>query len=140
MPRFPKRHERAGVDEYGRTPVWNLAFKGDADGVRRALEAGADPNGGDDAGHTPLMVAIQERHRDVVEVLVAEGAEINRRDGNGNTALSVLIRHFDVPTAMLLLQSGGDPTIENDYGISPYEPLAAAGDPVGAFVRTHFSD
>ena len=86
------------------------------------------------------MVAIQERHRDVVEALVAEGAEINQTDENGNTALSVPARHFDADVAMLLLQRGGDPTIENDYAISPYEPPAAAGDPVGAFVRTHFSD
>lgn len=140
MPRWPKRTPRPGVDEYGRTSLWSLAFAGDVRAMHQALAAGADPNRGDDAGYTPLHVAIQERWTEAVALLLENGADPNQGDAHGNVPLWTAVRTSggDHRILMLLLRAGADPRIENAYGRSPLPVLAGARGEVGAFVAERF--
>lgn len=140
MPRWPKKNTRPGVDEYGRTPLWNRAFAGDLDGVKRELDAGADPNGGDDAGYTPLHIAIQEKRVEVVEMFLQSGADPNRADKHGNVPLWTAVHNWgrDYRIILLLLRNGADPRIANNYGRSPLDVLAGVGGEVGSLIAERY--
>jgi ankyrin repeat protein len=140
MPRWPKRKPRPGVDEYGRTPLWQLAFAGDLAGMRRELAAGADPNRGDDAGYTPLHAAIQEKRAEVVALLLESGANPNRPDNHGNVPLWIAVQNWggDDRIILLLLRAGADPRIANNYGRSPLGVVAGMRGEVGPVVAERF--
>lgn len=136
MPRWPKRKPRAGVDEYGRTPLWKLAFAGDEDGVRRELEAGAEPSAGDDAGYTPLHIAVQERHTGTVKLLLQSGADPNSFDKYGNGPLWTAVywayrsdrTDANLSIVKLLLRGGANADHENAAGRTPRDFAMEAGD------------
>jgi ankyrin repeat protein len=141
MPRWPKRKPRPGVDEYGRTPLWNLAAAGDLAGMRRELTAGADPNQGDDVGYTPLHIAIQEKRIEAVSLLLKSGADPNRPDNHGNVPLWTAVQNWgkDDAIILLLLRAGADPRIENNYGRSPFGVLAGMRGEIGDYIAEQFS-
>lgn len=132
MPRWPKQHPRPGIDAYGRTELWWLAFSGDLAGVRRQLRAGADPNAGDDVGYTPLHVAIQEERSAVVRLLLEKGADPNQADDYGNVPLRTAGGSDEM--VLLLLRAGADPTITNHYRRMPFYGLVAQGGEVRKLV------
>src|SRR5262245_14743353 len=136
MPRWPKRKQRPGVDEYGRTALWDRAFAGDLEGVRQALASGADPSAGDDAGYTPLHVAIQQKQAEVVQLLLENGADPNRADKHGNVPLWTAVHSWehDDQIMLLLLHKGADPRIANNYGNSPLKVLVGMKGSIGALV------
>lgn len=140
MPRWPKRKPRPGVDEYGRTPLWGLAFAGDIDGVSRELASGTDPNQGDDAGYTPLHVAIQEKQVQAVALLLESGADPNRADNHGNVPLWTAVHNWgqDDRILLLLLRAGADPRIENNYGRSPFSVVRGMRGEIAEFVASRF--
>jgi ankyrin repeat protein len=125
VPRWPKRKPRLGVDEYGRTPLWNKAAEGDLEAVTRAISEGADPNQGDDVGYTPLHVSIQNGHVAIVELLLNAGANPNVYDkyGNGTLCTATLTPQIALPTQVaiirILLRAGADPDHQNAYGRTP---------------------
>lgn len=141
MPRWPKRKPRAGVDEYGRTALWNHAFAGDLEGVKQALASGADLNAGDDVGYTPLNVAIQQKQVEVVKLLLESGADPNRADHDGNVPLWTAVHNWghDDRIVLLLLHKGADPRIANNYGRSPLNILAGMKGEIAALVAERFS-
>lgn len=65
----------------------NASGIGDLDGVRLALEKGADVNAKDSLGRTALMLACQQGLLDVARALVEAGADVNARDAHGRTPL-----------------------------------------------------
>ncbi len=65
----------------------NASGIGDLDGVRLALEKGADVNAKDSLGRTALMLACQQGFLDVARALVEAGADVNARDAHGRTPL-----------------------------------------------------
>jgi ankyrin repeat protein len=132
----PKRKQRPGVDEYGRTPLHNLIvpFEGDIDlqEMKRLIDAGADPNAQDDNGWTPLHIAAQESSLDAVRLLLDAGANPNVRNSGGQTPLSPAF-HFscDIRIMDALLDAGADPFAKNKNGVSIAEVAfrATADDP-----------
>lgn len=118
MPIWPKRKKRVGVDEYGRSDLWNAAFEGDFDLVKKILSTNVDPNSGDDTGLTPLHMAIQQKHVNVIHLLLDSGADINQPDKNGNIPLWTAIHNWrqELDVILLLLEHGADPTIKNHHG------------------------
>ena len=58
----------------GRTRLTFATLSGDADGVRRLLESGADPNRPNDRGDYALILATTNNNPDVVQTLLRAGA------------------------------------------------------------------
>ncbi len=58
--------------------ISRLAERGDAEGVRRALAAGADPNAPDYKKRTPVEVAVLVNKPDVLRELIKGGAALDR--------------------------------------------------------------
>ncbi len=89
----------------------------DVEGVRAALEAGADPSQVDANGRTALMVAAQHASPAALEALLAHGADVDWRAADGTTPLMLALRHArtsEVP--LLLLNAGADPTAVDAAG------------------------
>jgi ankyrin repeat protein len=83
----------APQDELNVPPAVRALFeavsKGSADGVARALKAGADINFEAPFGGTPLMFAVHGHHVEIVRVLLKAGARVNHAATDGTTALIV---------------------------------------------------
>ena len=61
--------------------------EGDAEAVKRFLDAGMDPNATDRNGETALVAASRSSRQETVEVLLVRGAKVDARDDKGRTAL-----------------------------------------------------
>jgi ankyrin repeat protein len=76
------------VDGYTAMTAANQAVgMNDVSRLRRALDAGADPNAAADNGLTLLMRASRCGSTDCVKLLVARGADVNAQDNNGLSAV-----------------------------------------------------
>jgi uncharacterized protein len=117
----PKRNPRAGVDEYGRTPLHYAAADGNSDEVSRILSEGADPDAQDDNGWSPLHFAAQAVSPTVTSLLLAAGARVDVADSSGNTPLlrAVFAAKGDGSVIWLLREAGASPTVLNTHGVSP---------------------
>ena len=96
--------------------------------LEESLRAGFDVNTEDDKGNTLLLVACQNNHLQILDLLLNRGAQINHMNTNGNTALHYALA-FDVSgeTAEYLIEKGADDTIENKFGLTPYDGLGESG-------------
>lgn len=101
----------------------------DSSYLRSLLEHGGDPNTiVNSRWDTPLLYrAIMSRRPDNVRLLLEFGADVNHRDNAGKTPLieAVTARMFEM--ALLLLRSGADPTIENQWGNTPADLVMQFG-------------
>ena len=91
------------------------AATGDAEGVERALAAGADPDGRSASGNSAMDLACEYHHTDVVHLLLARGARPAPAEGSYAplhwAALS------DHPQAIEALLAAGAPVdARNDFG------------------------
>ena len=134
--RVPKRTPRVGVDEYGRTALWNAVEEGKLEKVRRLLGEHADPNASDDDGWTPLHIAAQNGCVEATELLLAYGANPNSIDHHGNGPLwyagyqlacvnTRTQRNTDL--LRLLLRAGADENFKNRHGRSVRDQAIRAG-------------
>ncbi len=127
----PKRTPRAGMDEYGRTPLWAAAAGGEILKMRELLLAYADPSAADDDGWTPLHVAAQNEQVEAARLLLEAGADPDKIDHHGNGPLWVAAHHADLGGKVtrhreiitLLLNAGADPEFQNRYGKCPRDIL-----------------
>ncbi|MEY2395920.1 MAG: hypothetical protein QOF94_2265 [Acidobacteriaceae bacterium] len=105
----------------------NIAFLGDVNAVKLALDHGADVNAFDPLGRTPLMYAAASDllDLDVVKLLVERGADVNAKDvhkeggDSGLTVLDIAKLHGDTPVVQWLIKSGAK-------GTSPSSPVLKA--------------
>ena len=88
----------------GSTLLHRMVSKGDVEGVRRALEKGADVDGG--GTEPPLHFAVCAGRRDIAAVLIVHGADVNR-DCYG-TALDKAIALDRRDLALDLVRAGAD--------------------------------
>lgn len=113
--------------------------KGDAEGVKKCLDAGADPNlvtteavnkpsvgrllqctlpdeirkkGG--SRTSALMMAVMSKHAYLMTLLLDKGADVNLRDEYGCTALTLAISEGRLDMVQLLLERGANPNLPND--------------------------
>jgi ankyrin repeat protein len=109
----------------------------DLDGVRRALDAGADVNciwtekevyqyDGYE-GLKPIHIASMEKFTEVVKLLIKHGADVNAKGPYGQTALYYAIYSYRDEIAELLIANGADVNAKSDDGDTPL--LAAARQP-----------
>jgi len=88
-----------------------------AEGIVKAVKAGADPNTRGLYGVTPLEMAVGDLRKNAVAELLRQGADMNVRDAEGNTAVTwaVVAYKRDPQILDMLLDAGADPnTLLND--------------------------
>lgn len=114
-------------------PSWEAAIRrGDAQGIRERLAAGADANARDRYGQTGLMLAAHAGHSNVVEALVAAGADLDASAKYGLTALMLAIVAGHEAVARLLVEAGADLDVRGSgapgfAGKSAYDLALARG-------------
>ncbi|HEX7176660.1 MAG TPA: ankyrin repeat domain-containing protein [Pyrinomonadaceae bacterium] len=108
-----------GALDRGRPALLRAAREGDAAGVRRLLEAGADADTRDESAWTPLMLAAVGGHTEAVGMLLAGGAQPNARNDKGWTPLMLAVSLGDAGLARALLDAGADPNVRDNEGLTP---------------------
>ena len=118
------------------SPLHDILKNGDADALREALDAGADPDARDRWGLTPLLVAVRHCRPDAIRILGAAGADPDLpRAGMGNFTPLHEAAHRNSPDAVrALLDIGADAARRTwlapmDWAEGPpvIEALVAAG-------------
>jgi uncharacterized protein len=115
----------AALDELsgdGCTALHYACHQSQAPVVGLLLQGGADPTIANQNGTTPFINSCAEGHLEVVRVLLGHpGAKsvINHRTEDGQTALWCACYWGHGGVARALLESGADPTIANNNGITP---------------------
>lgn len=81
----------------------------------------------DDYGNTMLGLACQNGNMKLCKFLISKGANPNHQNKNGQTPahFAIAYKFFDLST--YLFENGGDDTIENRFGLSPYDGLSSEG-------------
>lgn len=81
----------------------------------------------DDFGNTMLGLACQNGNMKLCKFLISKGANPNHQNKNGQTPahFAIAYKFFDLST--YLFENGGDDTLENRFGLSPYDGLSAEG-------------
>ncbi len=115
---------------------------GDADGVKKYLAAGVDPNlittepvnkpsvgqllqctlpneirKRSELRTSALMMAVMSKHAYMISLLLDRGAQVNTQDEYGCTALSLAIAEGRLDMVQMLLERGADPNLPNDSQI-----------------------
>jgi len=98
--------------------VTDAATRGDAAGVRAALQAGADVDSRLIDGSTALHWAVQNDDSAIIELLLASGADPNAENRTGTTPLRLAAINGNAETIALLI----------DAGVDPNAPLTPDGD------------
>ncbi len=81
------------------------------DGIKFAIEHGANVKAADVEGRTPLLFAANSDllPLNTVKLLIDQGADVNAKNIYGNTPLYLAKLHGDTPIVDLLLKSGAKP-------------------------------
>jgi ankyrin repeat protein len=122
MALHPKRKPRDGMDEYGRSPLWNAVAEEDMSLAAELIRQGADINMQDDGGTTPLFMAVQNKHVEMLVLLLTHGANPNVTDKYNHTPLSRALYEtrgnpdLDAEVMEILIKHGAknEPTIANE--------------------------
>jgi ankyrin repeat protein len=106
---------RNAVDE---SPLMLAALNNDLELARLLIKNNADVN---KPGWTALHYAATNGHVDVIRLLLDENAYIDAASPNGTTPL-MMAAHYGSPSAVkLLLESGADPMLKNDQGLTAFD-------------------
>jgi ankyrin repeat protein len=111
--------------------LWSAASNGDLEGVKSAIEDGADIDyftGLSDDKMSVLQVAVMNGHADVVALLLKRGANINIVDKWGDTPLNTALLHNKKNVIGLLITSGADVRHAGTWGHTPLHQAAINGD------------
>ncbi|WP_425578094.1 ankyrin repeat domain-containing protein [Streptomyces albiaxialis] len=103
------------------------AEDGDAEGVRKAVKAGADLETRDDKGRTPLLLASLGDHVEAARVLVREGADPDAQDERRDSAWLVTGVTGSAAMARVLIPGGPDYGVTNRYGGTSLIPAGERG-------------
>ncbi|MGW6458134.1 ankyrin repeat domain-containing protein [Streptomyces sp. NPDC055078] len=103
------------------------ARRGDADGVRAALGAGARVEARDEKSRSPLLLAALGDHVEAARVLVAAGADPDAQDARQDSAWLVTGVTGSVAMMRVLLPAGPDVTLRNRFGGVSVIPASERG-------------
>ncbi|KQX78036.1 ankyrin repeat domain-containing protein [Streptomyces clavifer] len=116
----------------------DAAGRGDAAGVRTALDAGAPVEARDEELRSPLLLASLGGHVEAAQVLLAAGADPDAQDARRDSAWLVTGVTGDVAMMRVLLTAGPDPTLRNRFGGIALIPASERGHV--AYVRAVLRD
>ncbi|TYZ65543.1 hypothetical protein PybrP1_007720 [[Pythium] brassicae (nom. inval.)] len=104
--------------------VFSQARNGRLKRLAESLDAGFSVDEEDEKGNTLLLIACQNVNVKMVELLVAKRANVNHRNAQGNTPLHFAMA-YDADGALgeYLIARGADDTLENAFGLTPYDGL-----------------
>jgi ankyrin repeat protein len=105
----------------GYTPLMEACREGRELVVRRLLEAGADPaHPGNDLGMgmTALHLAADADRPEIARLLLDRGLPVDAGNAQGTTPLAWALGEGSAATALVLLDAGADPAIEDENGFS----------------------
>ena len=88
------------------------ARAGDLDGLKVALEAGAEVDARDGGGRTALMHAVDRGYVLLIQPLLAAGANPDERTPDGATALFIAAVHEHVEIISELIKGGANPAVK----------------------------
>ena len=77
----------------------------------------------DDYGNTLLSLACQNCNLSICKYLIAKGANANHQNNVGHTPAHFAIAFKSFELSQWLFENGGNDTIENRYGLTPYDGL-----------------
>jgi len=113
-----------------KTPLHDVAFRGDLDIVHQLIEYDADINAVDLGGHTPLHDASEDpypRSIDAIRFLLEHGADVNARTDNGSTALHCASEGGKLEIVRVLLEHGANVEAQDGGSRSAYQLALAEG-------------
>ncbi|KAM7265889.1 hypothetical protein ACFE04_003572 [Oxalis oulophora] len=117
--------EGAGADEADEAEdesvVHQTASVGDAEGLKKALDSGADKDEVDSEGRTALHFACGYGEVKCAQILVEAGATVDALDNNKNTALHYAAGYGRKECVALLLENGAAVTLQNMDGKTPID-------------------
>src|SRR5262249_17832116 len=97
--------------------LFRAAESGSKEGVRYALDQGADINRKESTtGRSALHMAAVNGQKELVALLLSLGADVNAQDGNGDTPLHLAAAVNHDKTVLALLGGSPDRTIRNNKG------------------------
>ncbi|KAD2393034.1 hypothetical protein E3N88_40011 [Mikania micrantha] len=99
--------------------VHQTASIGDVEGLKAALESGADKDEEDSEGRTALHFACGYGEVKCAQVLLEAGAKVDALDKNKNTALHYAAGYGRKECVALLLENGAAVTLQNMDGKTP---------------------
>jgi ankyrin repeat protein len=88
------------------------AARGSLQGVRSALDQGADVDDADANGTTALLLAAFDGHTPIVRLLLDRGADVRARNVQGRTALMCAASGGFDATVRLLLERGSEVNVQ----------------------------
>lgn len=109
------------VENEDESIVHQTASVGDVEGLKKALEAGADKDEEDSEGRTALHFACGYGEVKCAQVLLEAGAKVDALDNNKNTALHYAAGYGRKECVALLLENGAAVTLQNLDGKTPID-------------------
>lgn len=110
-------------------PLYQAVVRGDADGIRQAVEKGAKLSAIDRAsGLTPLGFAAREGRLDTVALLLLLGAPPDDRDNAGMTPLMHACATRKLPVVVALIEAGADVNAVDPQGRTVLSFAKESGD------------
>ncbi len=100
----------------GSTALQWAVYEGDADEVRRLLDAGADVSLANDYGATPMSLAAEVADTEILRLLLGAGADADSANPEGQTALMAVARTGNTEAARLLLEHGASVNARESWG------------------------
>lgn len=97
------------------SPLMMAAFKGLLEISQKLIARDADVN---KTGWTPLHYAATHGHLEIIALLLDKHAYIDAGSPNGSTPLMMAARYGTPEAVKLLLESGADPLLKNQQGLS----------------------
>ena len=108
--------------------VWKAGRKGDLDGVKAAVENGADiEERGGLWGGTALHYASTGGYFSITDYLIQRGAEVNCKDNTGSLPIHYACGEGHLDTVELLIRKGSDFTSTDIFGNTPLDHASMNG-------------
>ncbi len=107
--------------------ILSLVRKNDLQGVKKALESGADVNAADPSKRSLLLIATQNDHLEMAKLLVKHGANVNQQADNLDSPFLYAGASGKTELVKLFLDNGARFNVFNRYNGSALIPACERG-------------